>query len=75
MITSDKKTVRPLLVPMRDAAELLGVSQRTVQNLITAKALPSRKIGRRRLIPFSALQALTRRDADTGFAGGSHGLV
>ncbi len=65
MMTQEKSTVQPILVPMRRAAELLGVSVRTVQNLITAKELPSRKIGRRRLIPYSALQALARRDSDT----------
>ncbi len=57
--------VAPVLVSIHDAADLLGVCPRTVQNLITAKELPSRKIGRRRLIPYSALQALARRDADT----------
>ncbi|MHB8734794.1 MAG: helix-turn-helix domain-containing protein [Terriglobales bacterium] len=55
----------PVLVPILLAAELLGVSVRTVQNLIAAKELPSRKIGRRRLIPYSALQALARRDSQT----------
>lgn len=55
----------PILVSQKEAAGMLGISVRTVQNLITAKALPSRKIGRRRLIPYSALQALARRDSDT----------
>ena len=64
MITKEKPIVQPILVPMSRAAELLGVSVRTVQNLITAKELPSRKIGRRRLIPYSALQTLARRDSD-----------
>lgn len=58
--------IAPVLVSVRHAADMLGVSARTVQNLITAKELPSRKIGRRRLIPYSALQALARRDAQTG---------
>lgn len=55
----------PILISQKEAAGMLGISVRTVQNLITAKELPSRKIGRRRLIPYSALQALARRDADT----------
>lgn len=64
MITQQKPL--PILVTLRRAAELLGVSPRTIQNLIIAKELPSRKIGRRRLIPYGALQALARRDAQTG---------
>jgi excisionase family DNA binding protein len=66
MIAQTEHHTRPILVTLRRAAELLGVSTRTVQNLIAAKELPSRKIGRRRLIPYSALQALARRDAHTG---------
>lgn len=58
--------VAPVLVSIREAADLLGVCPRTIQNLIAAKELPSRKIGRRRLVPFAALQALARRDAQTG---------
>lgn len=65
MTTQKPLSAQPILVPIRQAAELLGVSVRTVQNLITVKELPSRKIGRRRLIPYSALQALARRDSDT----------
>lgn len=61
----------PILVTQRRAAEMLGVSTRTVQNLIANKELPSRKIGRRRLIPYSALQALARRDAQTGHERGA----
>ncbi len=57
--------LNPVLISQKEAAGMLGVSVRTVQNLITAKELPSRKIGRRRLIPYSALQALARRDSDT----------
>lgn len=66
MVTQREQQVAPILVPLRRAADLLGVSVRTIQNLIAAKELPSRKIGRRRLIPHSALQALARRDALTG---------
>lgn len=50
-----------LLVSKRQAAELLGVSIRTVENLISIKALESRKLGRRRLIPTSALAQIARR--------------
>lgn len=66
MVTQREHHAAPILVTIRRAADLLGVSPRTVQNLIAAKELPSRKIGRRRLIPYSALLALARRDALTG---------
>ncbi len=54
--------VPKLLVSKRDAAIALGVSIRTVENLIARKHLPKRKLGRRTLIPFSALER---------FAGGA----
>jgi len=51
-----------LLVSIRDAARLMSVSTRTIQNLIAAKRLPARKLGRRTLISRSALEQLARRD-------------
>lgn len=52
----------PLLVSKREAAALLGICLRSVDNLIAAKQLPSRRIGRRVLIPYNALAAFARRD-------------
>jgi hypothetical protein len=40
-----------LAVGIREAAQMLGVSPRTIQNYIAAKLLPYRKIGRRTVIP------------------------
>ena len=51
-----------LLVSKRDAAALLSVSTRTIDNLLKAKRLPARKIGRRTLIPRTAIEQLARRD-------------
>jgi excisionase family DNA binding protein len=51
-----------LLVSKRDAAKMLSVSTRTIDNLIRAKRLPIRKIGRRSLVPRTALEQLARRD-------------
>lgn len=48
-----------------EAARRLGVSARTVATLIARKELPSRKIGRRRVIPIRALQEFLRRDHTT----------
>jgi len=51
-----------LLVSKREAASLLSVSVRTIENLIAAKRLVARKLGRRTLIPRSALEQFIRRD-------------
>jgi excisionase family DNA binding protein len=52
----------PLLVSKRDAATLLSLCVRTIDNLIATKQLPCRRIGKRVLIPYSALVAFVRRD-------------
>jgi excisionase family DNA binding protein len=51
-----------LLIGKKDAARVLGVSLRTVENLIAQKELETRRIGRRRLIPRKSLEKLARRD-------------
>jgi excisionase family DNA binding protein len=51
-----------LAVGIAEAARRLGVSTRTIAELIARKQLPSRKLGRRRLIPTKALEALLQRD-------------
>jgi len=51
-----------LAVSTREAAQMLSVSPRTIQNYITAKLLPARKLGRRTLIPVKALEAFLRTD-------------
>jgi excisionase family DNA binding protein len=51
-----------LAVDIREAARLLSVSARTIQNYITAKLIPARKIGRRTVIPVRALEAFLRID-------------
>ena len=56
-----EKHVTKLLVSLSEAAEAIGVCRRTVDNLIAAKQLPARKIGRRTLIPYSALITFVRR--------------
>ena len=51
-----------LAVDTREAARMLSVSPRTIQNYIAAKLLPARKIGRRTVIPVRALEAFLRTD-------------
>jgi excisionase family DNA binding protein len=60
-----KKTLEPILVSLRDAANLLGVCPRTIQNLVIRKELSVRKLGRRSLISYRELQTFARRDHTT----------
>lgn len=54
-----------LAVGVMEAARRLGLSQRTVATLIARRELPSRKVGRRRIIPVAALEQFLRRDHAT----------
>jgi excisionase family DNA binding protein len=49
-----------LAVGMAEAARRLGLSARTVATLVLRRELPSRKVGRRRIIPVEALEAFVR---------------
>jgi excisionase family DNA binding protein len=51
-----------LLCSKREAAEILSVSVRTIENMLARKLLASRRVGRRRLIPHAALVQVARRD-------------
>ena len=51
----DTSTVFALLHSKIEAAAMLNVSVRTIDNLIVMKELPVRRIGRRVLIPRSAI--------------------
>lgn len=55
-----------LAVNIREAAAMLSVSPRTIQNYISAKVLfPVRKIGRRTVIPVRTLESFLRSDHDS----------
>jgi excisionase family DNA binding protein len=62
MNTQTESSHAPLLVSKKQAASILGLSVRTVENYINSKALTARKAGRRTLITFASLQAFSRRD-------------
>ena len=55
-------TTTKLAVSVREAAAMLSVSTRTIQNYIAVKLLPARKIGRRTVIPVRALENFLRND-------------
>ena len=58
--------MEPLLSPKREAARALGISIRTLENLIALGELKSIRVGRRRLIPTAELVRFARRDHHTG---------
>jgi excisionase family DNA binding protein len=58
-------TEKELAVGISEAARRLGVSSRTLATLIAQDDLPSRKIGRRRIIPVAALEAFVNGEYRT----------
>ena len=52
-----------LAVSVTEAARRLGISPRTMATLLAEKKVRSTTVGRRRLIPISALQEFVRHDA------------
>jgi excisionase family DNA binding protein len=54
-----------LAVGIPEAARRLGLSARTIATLIARRELPSRRVGRRRIIPIAALEAFIQRDHPT----------
>ncbi len=67
-----------ILVTKQEAARLLSVSTRTVDNLIRVKQLPARRIGRRTLLSRADLEKFGRRAfvptrAESGGAGRGRG--
>ena len=62
-----------LAVGLSEAARRLGLSPRTVATLVARKELPSRRIGRRRVIPVGALEEFIKRDHLTEPLGGKKG--
>ena len=51
-----------LAVGVAEAARLSGLSRRSIHGFIAVKALRSRKVGKRRLIPIDALKTFLHRD-------------
>lgn len=61
----DAAEIVPLLVTKQRAAQLLGISLRSVGYLLANKRLPKRRIGGRVLIPYAALLKFSRSDHPT----------
>jgi excisionase family DNA binding protein len=62
-IRLDWKPERPLLLTQKQVALWLNISERTVRNLIRARKLPCKFIGRRCLIPAAAVEKFARKTA------------
>ncbi len=62
-----------LAVGVAEAAKRLSLSPRTIATLVATGALTSRKVGRRRIIPVTALEAFLRRDHPTSLTKDSDG--
>jgi hypothetical protein len=51
-----------LAVSLNEAAETIGISRRSLENYIAANVLPSRKLGKRRIILVRDLEKFLRSD-------------
>jgi len=63
--TVAEQTTSPIAITKQEAAQMLGVSLRTIDRLIALKELQVRRLGRRVLIPRTALESLMHRDHPT----------
>lgn len=54
-----------ILMSKREAARMLSLSVRTIDNLILQRELKATRVGRRVLIPRKALEEFARRDHST----------
>ena len=60
-----EQTRSPIAITKQEAAQMLGVSLRTIDRLIALKELQVRRLGRRVLIPRTALESLMNKDHPT----------
>ena len=58
----DAHTPDPIAVRPNEAARLAGLSRRSIEHLIANGSLPSRRVGRARLILLADLRRLLRGD-------------
>jgi excisionase family DNA binding protein len=58
-----------LAVSKREAAAMLSISVRSIENYIAWKRLPARKVGRRTLLLVRDLEAFLRRDQPSSVKG------
>jgi excisionase family DNA binding protein len=61
-----------VLLSRKEASALTGISLRTIAKLLAARELGSIRVGRRRLIPYSALERFAKVDYSTVEADSAH---
>lgn len=61
LTTDDDPSQAPLFVSAKEAARLLSLSRSRVYELMDAEVIPSTRLGRRRVIPVSALHDLAAK--------------
>jgi excisionase family DNA binding protein len=54
-----RRHLKPLTVTVKTALELLGIGRTTIYELIDQGIVKTTKIGRRRLVVYSSLEAIT----------------
>ena len=64
-IATPEAATEPIAVSKLEAAQMLGVSLRTIERLIALKELQVRRLGRRVLIPRTSLENFLRNDHPT----------
>lgn len=67
-VATPEATSEPIAVNKLEAAQMLGVSLRTIERLIALKELQVRRLGRRVLIPRTSLDNFLRNDHPTQIA-------
>jgi excisionase family DNA binding protein len=63
--TVAEQTRSQIAISKQEAAQMLGGSLRTIDRLIALKELQVRRLGRRVLVPRTALESLMHRDHPT----------
>ena len=58
----DKPLIDQILLSREDAAKALSISVRKLDYLIASNEIVCRRVGRRTLVPVTALKAFARRD-------------
>jgi excisionase family DNA binding protein len=64
-VATPEAASEPIAVNKQEAAQMLGVSLRTIERLIALKELHVRRLGRRVLVPRTSLENFLRSDHPT----------
>ena len=67
-VATPEAASEPIALNKQEAAQMLGVSLRTIERLIALKELHVRRLGRRVLIPRASLENFLRSDHPTQIA-------